>query len=108
MAMVIKQESPEVDTIYKLSGQHTWAFDFYFGKPLEIIPLKQLPGRKAIWVYVNEKQREKLKEDGLGWDLEYTVDQFRISRLQARFLNPATRDQVLRKRHLLRLLPNVP
>jgi 4-amino-4-deoxy-L-arabinose transferase-like glycosyltransferase len=108
MAMVIKQESPEVETIYKLSGQHTWALDFYFGKPLEIIPLKQLPGRKPIWVYVNEKQREKLKEDGLGWDLEYTVDQFRISRLQARFLNPATRDQVLRKRHLLRLLPDVP
>lgn len=108
MAMVLKQESLEVDTIYKLSEQHTWALDFYFGKPLEIIPVKELPRKKAIWVYVNEKQREKLQEVGLRWDLEYTVDQFRISRLQARFLNPGTRDQVLRKRHLLRLLPALP
>jgi len=31
------------------------------------------------------------------------VDQFRITRLQARFLNPHSRKEVLRKRYLLKL-----
>ncbi|MEJ2163299.1 MAG: glycosyltransferase family 39 protein [Robiginitalea sp.] len=108
MADVIEQESLEVDTIFKISEQHTWALDFYFGKPVQEVRLKELPGDSAIWIYANGKQRDRLLKAGLQWDREYTVDQFRISRLQARFLNPATREQVLGKRHLLRVLPAEP
>ncbi|MEJ2583805.1 MAG: glycosyltransferase family 39 protein [Robiginitalea sp.] len=106
MADLIKEESLPIDTLYKLSDQHTWALDFYFGKPLEIIATDQLPAKEVTWVYGDEKEKERLRKAGISWDREYTVDQFRISRLQARFLNPGTRPEVLRKRYLLRIPPN--
>ena len=45
----------------------------------------------------------KLKASDLKWDRQFTVDQFRITRLQPKFLNPATRDEVLNKMHLIHL-----
>lgn len=107
MAERIEEEALEVDTIYKLNEQHTWALDFYFGKPLQILSLSELTGRsEATWIYADPKEREALKNRGIKWNRELTVDQFRISRLQARFLNPETRPEVLRKKHLL-LIPGV-
>jgi hypothetical protein len=105
MAELIKKESLDIETIYKVSDQHSWALDFYFGKPLERIELDQLPSDRVTWVYADDKERELLRDAGISWDAEYTVDQFRISRLQARFLNPGTRPEVLRKRYLLRVSP---
>jgi len=106
MADLIEAESLEIDTLYKVSDQHSWAIDFYFGKPLEIIAVDQLPSKLVTWVYADDKERKQLQNAGISWDREYTVDQFRISRLQARFLNPATRSEVLRKRYLLRIPPS--
>ena len=106
MADLIEAESLEIDTLYKVSDQHSWALDFYFGKPLEMIAVDQFPPEKATWVYTDEKERNLLRDAGISWDREYVVDQFRISRLQARFLNPETRSEVLRKRYLLRIPPS--
>lgn len=104
MADRLASESLEPDTLYKLSDQHTWALDFYFGKPLEVVELRELPDRSGeTWLYVDPKEKEQLRAAGVQWDRELTVDQFRISRLQLRFLNPGTRPEVLRKRHLLRV-----
>ena len=106
MADLIEAESLEIDTLYKVSDQYSWALDFYFGKPLEIIPVDQLPSNGVTWVYADDKERKLLQNAGISWDMEYTVDQFRISRLQARFLNPGKRPEVLRKKYLLRILPS--
>jgi len=104
MAERIRAESLGPDTLYKLSDQHTWALDFYFGKPLEIVHITDLPqASQPIWLYTDDKELEKLRDTGVRWDTEYTVDQFRISRLQGRFLNPETRSEVLRKRYLVRI-----
>lgn len=104
MADRIEGELPEGTPLYKLSDQHTWALDFYYGKPLEVIPAGDLGNRTGpTWLYVDTKEREQLQAEGVHWDREFTVDQFRISRLQGRFLNPGTRPEVLRKRHLLRV-----
>jgi len=104
MAERIEAESLEVNTLYKLSDQHTWALDFYFGKPLEIVNITDLPrASQTIWLYAETKELEKLRKAGILWDTEFTVDQFRISRLQGRFLNPGTRPEVLRQRHLVRI-----
>jgi len=106
MADLIEAESLEIDTIYKISDQHSWALDFYFGKPLQTISPDALPADRVTWVYTDEKERNRLQDAGISWDREYTVDQFRISRLQARFLNPGSRSEVLRKRYLLRIPPS--
>ncbi|MGA9238490.1 ArnT family glycosyltransferase [Robiginitalea sp.] len=104
MAERIRAESLEPYTLYKLSDQHTWALDFYFGKPLEIVNITDLPqASQPLWLYTDDKELEKLRDAGVRWDTEYTVDQFRISRLQGRFLNPETRSEVLRKRYLVRI-----
>ena len=109
MAERIRAESLEPYTLYKLSDQHTWALDFYFGKPLEIVNITDLPqASQPLWLYTDDKELEKLRDAGVRWDTEYTVDQFRISRLQGRFLNPETRPEVLRKRYLVRIPGQMP
>ena len=103
MAKLIKSRDLEIKTIYKLSEDHSWALDFYFGKPLQTIEPQSLATTGARWVYATDQELVTLKELGYQWDAQYSVDQFRISRLQGRFLNPQTRGQLLRKRHLVHL-----
>lgn len=104
MADSIEQEGLEIDTLYKLSDQHTWSLDFYYGEPLQLLPMAELSDRpQTTWLYVDSEELEKLRNAGYPLDIELTVDQFRISRLQGRFLNPKSREKVLNKRHLLRI-----
>jgi len=105
MARRIRQEGLPVDVIYKLDAEHTWALDFYFGRPVEQVARARLKTGVPLWLYISEEQRRKLAEEGFQWDRELVADQFRISRLQGRFLNPATREKVVRKRYLLHLTP---
>lgn len=105
LARQIKSENPEMNTLYKLDREHTWALDFYFGKPAVHRELHEVEGQEAAWYYVNEKQRDSLRIQGILWDSERVANQFRISRLQGRFLNPKTREQVVRKRYLLHVIP---
>lgn len=105
MASLISKEGLPVKTLYKITDQHTWALDFYIGKPVKLIPLKHLSAEESIWVYADQKDMEHLRKAGVTWDREFAVDQFRISRLQASFLNPETRPGVLRKRYLIRVIP---
>ena len=94
-----------MEVIYKLDAAHTWALDFYFGRPVEQVAPDRLKANAPLWLYATEEQRERLGKEGFRWDRELAADQFRISRLQGRFLNPATREKVLRKRYLLHLTP---
>ncbi len=105
MARRIAAEGYQVPEIYKLDAEHTWALDFYFGQPAIQITQDQLEARGAVWVYLSEAQREQLAREGFRWDSELSADQFRISRLQGRFLNPETRHQVVGKRYLVHLTP---
>ncbi len=105
IARRIEQEALPVEVIYKLDAEHTWALDFYFGRPVEQVAPGRLMANAPLWLYATEEQRERLGKEGYRWDRELAADQFRISRLQARFLNPATREKVLRKRYLLHLTP---
>ncbi|MDX1314549.1 MAG: glycosyltransferase family 39 protein, partial [Eudoraea sp.] len=103
MAEIVKEKKIPVNRIYKLSEAHTWALDFYNRKPVEITSPDQLADMKDIWIYATDKELEKLGSQGLQWEEQYTADQFRITRLQARFMNPDTRKAVVRKRHLVHL-----
>lgn len=105
IARQIRQEGLDVPTIYKLDAEHTWALDFYSGSPAVQVAKGDLEARGPVWVYVSEAQRDALAQEGFGWDRELAADQFRISRLQGRFLNPKTRHKVIGKRFLLHLIP---
>jgi 4-amino-4-deoxy-L-arabinose transferase-like glycosyltransferase len=103
MADIVKDNSIPVDRIYKLSEAHTWALDFYNRAPVKITSSERVTDMNDIWVYATDKELDLLKTKGLSWEVQYTTDQFRITRLQARFLNPDTRNEVIRKRHMVYL-----
>ena len=58
---------------------------------------------KDVWVYATDKELEHLQKKGIDWNNQITVDQFRITRLQIKFLNPNTRKEKLNKMHLVHL-----
>ena len=97
--------APEASPIYKLGKGHTWAMDFYTMQPLIETQVKHLKQDGVEWLYASEKQLKQLREKDISLDTILAADQFRITRLQARFLNPEHRGEVLRKRFLVRLKP---
>ena len=103
MAETIAENKIPVDKIYKISDSYTWSLDFYNQKPVIISSVEAIKDKKDIWVYANDKQLELLKKADLDWDQQLSENQFRITRLQAKFMNPATRKRVLKKRYLIHI-----
>lgn len=103
MAAIVAREGIPPDKIHKISERHTWALDFYNREPVKITPPGRLGRMNDIWVYVTDSEKEKLASKGMVWDKEYSVDDFRITRLQFRFLNPETRAEVVKEMHLIHL-----
>ncbi|TMM53302.1 glycosyltransferase family 39 protein [Maribacter algarum] len=103
MAETVAENNIPVDNIYKVSTHHTWALDFYNKKPVKITTISGLSDKKNVWVYVDDLQLKELQNMGFDWDRQFSEDQFRITRLQAKFLDPATRKKVLNKRHLIHI-----
>lgn len=103
MAKIIRQREIPVDRIYKVSNDYSWALDFYNRYPVQITTPNRLRKKKEAWVYVSDADMEQLRKDGFDWDTQISVDQFRITRLQGKFLNPSTRKKVMRKMHLIHL-----
>ena len=77
--------------------------DFYNQNPVNIVSTSDLKNMKDVWVYATDKELQQLEKNGIDWDNQITVDQFRITRLQIKFLNPNTRQEKLNKMHLVHL-----
>ena len=103
MSQLIKERRILVTDIYKIGPDYTWSLDFYNRYPVQITTPTELATKKDVWVYVSDEEKEMLEKNGWDWDTEISVDQFRITRLQAKFLNPNTRSKVTHKMHLLHL-----
>ncbi len=103
MAKVVAREKVPVNNIYKISENHTWALDFYNQEPVKISSLETLNAKHDFWIYANQKQLNELQQQGFDWDVQYDVNHFRITRLQAKFMNPITRKKVLSKRFLVHI-----
>jgi hypothetical protein len=104
MAEKVAEKQIPVDKIYKLDGgSHTWGLDFYNKKPVKITDIKKVVSLHDVWVYATDVELQAMKKAGMDWDEQITVDQFRITRLDANFLRPSTRNSVLNKRHLVHI-----
>lgn len=101
MSEKIKEHKIPVGNIYKISSNYTWSLDFYNQSPVKIATVDALKNKHGYWVYGSDADLQKLQESGLDWDNQLTVNKFRITRLQAKFLNPTTRKKVLNKMHLI-------
>ncbi len=103
MAKHIKEQDIDVNRIYKFSDWHSWAIDFYNKEPLKIATLTDLAVKKDFWVYADDADLMELHQAGFTWDKQITVDQFRITRLQLKFLEPSTRKKKLNEMHLVHI-----
>lgn len=103
MAEKVSERDIEPENIYKITKRHTWALDFYNQEPVKVISPNDLDDKKGIWIYANDQELERLHNLGYHWHNQITVDQFRITRLQLKFLNPHTRQKKLNKMHLVQL-----
>tara|TARA_R110002020_G_scaffold203146_1_gene406490 strand:+ start:5522 stop:7186 length:1665 start_codon:yes stop_codon:yes gene_type:complete len=103
MSRVIKEQRIPVDKIYKISPMYTWSLDFYNQNPVNITDLEGLKAKKDVWVYVTEADFDALKSRDFEWDRQYVVDNFRITRLQAKFMDPKKRDAILDHMYLLHI-----
>ena len=103
MSKVIKEKDIPVDRIYKVGKDYSWSLDFYNQYPVQLTTVDFLKDKKDVWVYVNDEEMSLLQSKGFDWDSQLSVDQFRITRLQGKFLNPNTRKKVTRKMHLLHI-----
>ena len=101
MSILVKEKNIPVDKIYKIGQNYTWGLDFYNQSPVKMSTLEEVQTKHDVWVYANKKELELLRNSGLDWDTQYSVDHFRITRLQAKFLNPSTRHKVLDKMYLI-------
>ncbi|UII78906.1 glycosyltransferase family 39 protein [Flagellimonas sp. CMM7] len=103
MAEKVSEHDIPVDNIYKISERHTWALDFYNRNPVNIISKTELMDKSDVWVYATDQELQELLGSDFHWHEQITVDQFRITRLQIKFLNPHTRAKKLNKMHLVHL-----
>ncbi|WP_324028330.1 glycosyltransferase family 39 protein [Maribacter sp. BPC-D8] len=103
MSKVISEKNIPVNRVYKVGKDYTWSLDFYNQFPVQITTAEGLKDKKDVWVYVNDDEMAMLEDKGFDWDSQLSVDQFRITRLQGKFLNPNTRKKVTRKMHLLHI-----
>ena len=101
MAKTVKENKVPIDNIYKLSSHHTWAIDFYNQEPVKIVSFDAIKNKRDFWIYANDIQLRELQKMGFDWDRQFTESQFRITRLQKKFLDPSTRKKVLNKMHLI-------
>ena len=103
MAERVKERGIPTDKIYKISERYSWALDFYNREPVKIVSEEELLKMHEVRVYATDE--EVVIRDNLGfhWLHKITVDQFRITRLTLKFLNPSTRAKKLNKMHLVYL-----
>jgi 4-amino-4-deoxy-L-arabinose transferase-like glycosyltransferase len=103
IAEVVEEQEIPVDVIYKLSEEHTWALDFYNRMPVKITTVENLVDKDNIWVYASGEELELLKDAGLDWNKQFSVNDFRITRLQVKFLDPASRKKTLHEKYLIHI-----
>lgn len=100
------QLDPSIDPhqIYKWGHGHSWAMDFGLRDPLKIVetPLEIEVLHKS-WLYVSAAQLAQLRGSHVVFNITYAVPKYRITRLKASFLNPATRAAQLEEMFLIYL-----
>lgn len=83
---------------------HSFSFDFERKNLATIYNLQDIQNRKDdFWVYTDAKGLDTLKMIAAPLGKMYQADQFRVTRLNLRFLNPATRAQTLGKSYLVQI-----
>lgn len=101
---VMRSGIPVERLAFYREGAHS--MEFYTGKIIPSFDASAVPDTGAgTWVFTNEAGRAALDSAGVHVAESYAFDDFHITRLNLRFLNPATRSETLTTRYLLHVVP---
>ena len=103
MVHIIKEKDIDPNNIYMMEGSQSWTLNFYTARETPEIAVSNINNIKGKWLFVYDKDMNKLKSKNITWDKSIEVDQFKVTRLSMSFLNPKTRNSVLGKAYLLQI-----
>ena len=103
MVKIIEDKKIDPEDIYFIEGVHSWTLNFYTKRQTPEISLSEIKNHHGKWVFVYDKDIEKLKENDIKWDESFETAHYRITMLSLPFLNPNTRESQLRKAYLLKI-----
>jgi len=102
-SQIVRASSPRYPFIGY--GSQSYSLDFYYREPVpfinDISTLKNEYGHKIIWLFTDRAGYEELKKAGIKIINEKVLEDYHISMLKAKFLNPATRKESVRTNFLL-------
>lgn len=79
--------------IQKASYSYSSSYTFYSASVFKTFDDSLLNKGGKIWMITELPQLEKLKQDGYQIGTVYSVPHFRVTKLNLKFMNPATRDK---------------
>ena len=103
MIDIIDKENINVNDIYIFENRNSWSLNFYTSRLTPALDLSEVDRNKGKWLFIYDKDIDKLKSENVTWDNSYVVPHYRITKLKLSFLNPKTRNSVLSKAYLLQL-----
>ncbi len=103
MIDIIDKEKIDINDIYTFGKRNSWSLDFYTKRITPALDIFDLNENKGKWLFVYDKDMDKLKSKNITWDSSYVVPHYRISMLKLPFLIPETRNNELSKAYLLHL-----
>ena len=103
MTKIIDEESININDVYILDKGYSWSLNFYTQRETPGIATSELQNYKGKWLFVYERDIEKLKSQNIEWKNSYEVPYYRITMLSLSFLNPKTREGTLKNAYLLQI-----
>lgn len=82
---------------------HKFGFEYYLKKPVKRIPLENLNTHKDIILYANKWELILLKQREINYSVLKEFNNFRVTKVNGKFLNPETRASKLDKVYVLQL-----
>ncbi|TKB96288.1 ArnT family glycosyltransferase [Pedobacter cryophilus] len=102
LAAEVKKQEIIVQDIYKYKENH-YTFDFYTKHLTQPITFAEMENQSTtLWVLTNEEGYQEMKKTLPVTDV-ISKNEFGITRLKGEFLNPNSRNKVLRKSYLVRI-----
>ncbi len=103
MATIIDEEGININDVYILDKEYSWPLNFYTKRETPAIATSELENYKGKWLFVYDRDIDKLKSQNIEWQKSYETQYFRITMLSLKFLNPKTREETLKKAYLLQI-----
>ena len=100
---IINKENINVNDIYVFENRNSWSLNFYTQRQTPNLDPSKRSENIGKWLFVYDKDMDKLKSENVTWDMSFVVPHYRITMLKLPFLNPETRNNELSKAYLLHL-----